>query len=111
MKISYQDYEHICVLTLSGEYTADDVDQFQRIVADRIAGGTRHILLNCEHLEFVDSAGLESWMRLREQVGEHAGQLRLVQPDETVAKILELTRLERAFESHNTLESAVRSVR
>ena len=27
MKISAQDFEHISVLTLSGEYTIDDIDQ------------------------------------------------------------------------------------
>ena len=45
MKLSYQEYEHICVLTLSGEYTADDVDQFRRSVAERAAAGARHVLL------------------------------------------------------------------
>lgn len=111
MKLSYQEYEHICVLTLSGEYTADDVDQFRRSVADRVTAGARHILLDCEHLEFVDSAALESWLRLREEIGERNGQLRLIKPDDNVAKILKLTRLDKSFESHPTIESAVRSVR
>lgn len=111
MKLSYQEYEHICVLTLSGEYTSDDVDQFRRIINERIDTGAKHVLVDCQHLEFVDSAGLESWLRLRERLGEHSGQIRLVNPDENVVKILELTRLDKAFETHPTLESAVRSVR
>lgn len=111
MKLSYHEYEHICVLTLSGEYTAEDVDAFRRAAGDRMEAGARHILLDCEHLEFVDSAGLESWLRLRETLGQGNGQLRLIKPDENVSKILTLTRLHSAFESHPTLESAVRSVR
>ena len=31
MKISYQEYEHVCVLTLSGECTSEDVEHFTRI--------------------------------------------------------------------------------
>lgn len=111
MKLSFQEHEHICVLTLSGEYTADDVDQFRRTVADRLASGTRHMLLDCEHLEFVDSAGLESWLRLREDLSTRSGQLRVIKPDDNVATILRLTRLDKSFEAHPTLESAVRSVR
>jgi anti-anti-sigma factor len=111
MKLSYQDYDSICVLTLSGEYTADDVDQFDRVISERIANGARHMLLDCEHLEFVDSAGLESWLRLRARIGDEGGQLRLVKPDDSVSTILRLTRLEKAFEPHATIESAVRSVR
>jgi len=111
MKLSYQDYDSICVLTLSGEFTADDVDQFERVTAERLANGARHVLLDCEHLEFVDSAGLETWLRLGERVGGGGGQLRLVNPEDSVATILSLTRLNKAFEPHPTIESAVRSVR
>ena len=111
MKLSYQEYEHICVLTLSGDYTHDDVDNFRRVVSDRLDDGARHVLLNCEYLEFVDSAALESWLRLREQLGDKGGQFRLINPDDNVEKILRLTRLEKSFEAHPTIESAVRSVR
>lgn len=111
MKLSYHEYEHICVLTLSGEYTAEDVDSFRRAVGDRMEGGARHILLDCEHLEFIDSAALESWLRLRELLGQGSGQIRLIKPDENVQKILEITRLQKAFETHASLEAAVRSVR
>lgn len=111
MKVSSQDYDHVTVLTLSGDYTADDVEQFRRIVTDRRAAGVRDVLLDCENLEFVDSAGLESWLRLQELLAEHGGQLRLVRPDQTIRTILDLTRLELAFERHGTIEAAVRSLR
>lgn len=111
MKISAQDYEHICVLTVSGDYTSEDVDSFRRVVDDHIAGGARHILLDCEHLEFIDSEALESLLRLRETLAPRNGQICLINPDENVAKILEITRLDRAFPAHSTVETAVRSVR
>ena len=111
MKISAQDFEHISVLTLSGEYTIDDIDQFNRTVTDRVDATARHVVLNCEHLEFVDSAGLESLLRLQQRLGAKGGQLRLVQTDETVSTILRLTRLDLALESHDSLEHAVRSLR
>ena len=111
MKLSHQDYEHISVLTVSGEFSADDVETFNRSVNDRLTSGTKHFVLDCTHMEFIDSAGLESWLRLQERAGNQGGQLRLVSPDETVSKILELTRLDLAFEAHSSLESAVRSLR
>lgn len=111
MKISSQDYEHICVLTLSGDYTSDDVEQFKRIVSERRSAGVRDILLECSALEFVDSLGLESWLRLQELLGQGGGQVRLINPDETVRTILRMTRLNLAFESHPSVESAVKSLR
>lgn len=111
MKVSHQDYEHVSVLTLSGDFTADDVEQFRRVIAERRAAGVRDVLVDCEALEFVDSAGLEAWLRLQEQLGESGGQMRLVRPDEVVSKILQLTRLDLAFEAHPSVEAAVRSLR
>ena len=111
MKVSAQDHGHISVLTISGEFTAEDVDQFQRILAERTEAGAMHILLDCEHLEFVDSAGLEAWLRARDEVSAAGGQFRLISLDENVTKILEITRLAKAIETHNDLETAVRSVR
>lgn len=111
MKLSHQDYAHVSALTLSGEFTSEDADRFQRAVAERFAAGIRDIVLDCEHLEFVDSVGLESWLRLREQAAERRGQVRLVHLDPNVVKILEITRLDRTFQCHETLEDAVRSLR
>lgn len=111
MKISHQDYETVSVLTLSGDYTADDTEQFRRAVHDRRAAGVRHLLIDCENVEFVDSAGLESWLRAQEGLGESGGQFRLIRPDDVLRRILSLTRLDVAFETHASVESAMRSLR
>lgn len=111
MKVSHQNFEHITLLTLSGEFTAEDVELFRRTTAERLSSGARHMVLDFENVDFVDSAGLESLLRLQERLGENAGQLRLIKLDSTLERILELTRLDLAFESHETIEKAVRSLR
>lgn len=111
MKISFQDHGRASVLTMSGEYTHEDTERFSRIVSERIDAGVKDVVLDCEHLEFVDSEGLESWIRLRERLGLHQGQIRLVKPDDNVTKILEITRLDKSFQSHDSVESAMRSLR
>lgn len=111
MKTSHQDFGHVTVVTLSGEFTADDAERFTRDMGDRIAAGVRDLVFDCENLEFIDSAGLEAMLRLRDRAAERMGQVRLVRPDPNVAKILEITRLVRVFQSHENLEAAVRSLR
>jgi anti-anti-sigma factor len=111
MKLSYEDHGNVTVLTISGEFTADQADAFRRAIADRFAAGARDYILNVEHLTLIDSAGLELLMWLLDEVANRGGQVRLVKPDETVHKILELTRLERRFSIYNTLEAAGKSLR
>ncbi|MFG0276127.1 MAG: STAS domain-containing protein [Phycisphaerales bacterium] len=111
MKLSYQEYGPILVLTISGEFTAEDVGVFERAANERLGAGSRHVMIDCEHLEFIDSAGLESWLRVRDEVGQQNGQVRLINPDVSISKILEITRMDKSFEALPSLEAAVRSVR
>lgn len=111
MKLSFQEYGPVVVLTLSGEFTDDDIGLFERCVDERIAAGARHVMFDCEHLEFVDSTGLEALLKVRDEVGRISGQVRLINPDANIVKILELTRLDHTLEALPSLEAAVRSVR
>lgn len=111
MKISAQEHDGYAILTVSGEFTADDVETFNRTHTRANPECARHVILDCQHLEFIDSAGLEACLELQSQLGSSGRQIRLVAVDETVKTILDLTRLSLALESYPNLEKAVRSTR
>jgi anti-sigma B factor antagonist len=111
MKLSYEDHAAITVLTVSGELTSDQADAFRRACEDRFEAGIRDVVMNLEHLALVDSAGLELMLWLIDETSRRHGQLRLVKPDPAVRKVLEITRLERRFSVHESVESAAKSLR
>ncbi len=111
MKFSYEDHGQVTVLTISGELTADEADAFRRSCQERFAAGVKDVVLDLEHLVLIDSSGLEQLLWLMEELADINGQLRLVNPDDTIAKILEITRLDRRFNIHGTIESAAKSLR
>jgi anti-sigma B factor antagonist len=111
MKLSYEDHNTVTVLTVSGEFTADQGDAFRRSCLDRFEAGVRDVVLDIEHMTLIDSTGLELLLWLVEEAADRNGQLRLVKPDDTVQLILEVTRLERRFDIHETIESAAKSLR
>jgi len=111
MKLSYEDHKTVTVLTVSGELTSDQSDSFRRACHDRMASGIKDMVLDLEYLTLIDSAGLELLLWLHEEVNERGGQVRLVNPDDTVRKIFQLTRLEKRFSIHNSIESAAKSLR
>jgi anti-anti-sigma factor len=111
MKLTYDDHQKISVLTLAGELTADQTDLFRRTCQERFAAGVRDVVLDLEHLTTVDSAGLEALLWLKDQVTEISGEMRLVRPDDTFRKVLEITRLDRRFDVYDSIESAARSLR
>ena len=111
MKLSYEDHNTVSVLTLSGELTADQSDSFRRVCQDRLDSGIHDVVIDMEHLSLVDSAGLELLLWLIDELADRNGHLKLVRPEETVRKILELTRLDRRFDVHQSIEAAAKSLR
>ncbi len=111
MKLSYEDHDTITVLTVSGELTVDQADSFRRSIQERLEAGIRHVVLNMQHVTYVDSAGLEALLWAMDEAAARGGHLRLVAPDPTVRTILHVTRLERRFHVHDSIESAAKSLR
>ena len=57
----------------------------------------------------IDSAGLETLLWTRDYCDENNSQLRLAGLDENCSKILEITRLDKEFDSYAELAEAVKS--
>ncbi len=112
MKASVQDYAHVCVLTMSGEFTSEDGQALRRALGERLeAGSVRHVILDCQYLEFIDSFGLESVLALQDELLTLGGSIVLAQPDETLRTILRMTRLDAALGTADSIDDAVRAVR
>ncbi len=111
MKYSYQNFGRVVVFTMSGDFTIDDAEQLQRSVFDRLDGGSKDVVFDCQHLEYVDSAAIEAMLRARERAAQSDGSVRLVKIDDMVRKILEMTRLDGVFQTAESVEDAVRSLR
>jgi anti-anti-sigma factor len=109
MKIETQNYNDVAVVELQGELDGDSVELFQNTITGIIAAHKAGIVLDMSDVGFIDSAGLEQLLSLRDYCSENGCQLRLAGLDETLIKILEVTRLENEFECYAELSEAVKS--
>ena len=112
MAVKCEDYNHVCVMTPTGDFTADEAKIARkaveaRIVRKQLAG----FILDCEKVGFIDSEGLATLLWMKQMVDELLGQLKLVNLDDNCRKILEITRLDHRFECHKDLASALRTMR
>ncbi len=96
-------------MELQGELDSEFTELFQNTINDIIAARKAGIVLDMSDLEFIDSAGLGQLLRVREQCNENDCQLRLAGLNETLMKILEVTRLKNEFECYAELAKAVKS--
>jgi anti-sigma B factor antagonist len=109
MRINTQDYNNITVVELNGEFTSEFVPFFEENIQNILARGQTRIVLDMNNVGFIDSAGLETLLSLRDNCNENGKTLKLAALDETCSKILELTRLDREFDRYDELAQAVRS--
>jgi anti-sigma B factor antagonist len=72
--------------------------------------GYRHILLDLEHVDYLDSAGLGELVRSHVTVRGHGRTLKLVKPSAGVLRLLQMTRLDRVFEIVADQPAALRAL-
>ena len=109
MKIKTQDYNDVTVIELQGELDSDFTELLQGIITDIVEKQKVRIVLDMRAVGFIDSQGLELLLWVRDYCHQNKTQLRLAGLDENCAKILEITRLENAFDRYAELAEAVKS--
>jgi anti-sigma B factor antagonist len=111
MKLTYEDYDRLTVMTVRGDLTAEQTDEFRKAAIDRFAADVRDFVLDVAGMEFVDSKGLEALLWLQDQCADRLGQIRFAVVTETVGKIFEITRLAPRFDCHADVDMAIKSLR
>ena len=110
MKITCQHHGQQAILTLRGELTIDEVDQFRKAMLDHMDDKTNDFVLDMSHVPFIDSQGLESLLWLQDQCLERLGQVRLAACNDDVNTILRITRLNDSLQSHANIPKAIESL-
>jgi anti-anti-sigma factor len=112
MPLKAEEYNQVCVISLDGDLSGEQIQAARKTFEDRI--DQRHIIdfvLDFEKSGFADSEGLELLLWMKRKCEDLFGQFKIVGLDENVKKILEITRLEQRFESHKDLTAALKTMR
>lgn len=84
-------------LTLAGELNRSGTHEFKQWAVAQLEDGVDRVEIDCQALEYVDSAGLGAFIFLRQRVADHGGQLHLTRISGWLRKFLEVTGLLDAF--------------
>lgn len=112
MPTKYEEYNHVCVMTLDADLTGADCQAMRTQVEELIdKKQIVDFVVDFEKSGFIDSDGLETLLWLKRRVEDLFGQVKLAHLDENCRKILEITRLEHRFECHGDLTGALKTMR
>ena len=69
--------------------------------------GKHDILVDCSHLEFLDSTGLGALIGAQKRALEHGGNVRLIVNEGPIQRLLMITGLMQVFAVYNTVQAAL----
>jgi anti-anti-sigma factor len=111
MNIRCEDYDHVSVVSVTGEFNTEACEGFRKQIEERLERKVRFFVIDLHQTTFLDSKGLESLVWVQEQCDERLGTVRLCNPDESCRKILQVTRLDSRFDVFADVAEAVKTMR
>lgn len=96
------------VITLHGEVDLDAAGAVGQAVRQSLDSDVPPVLLvDLTDVTFMDSSGLNALIRANQSTGEAGGAVHLVAPQETVARVLQLTGVDQVMAVHPDLPRAL----
>ena len=112
MPVKSEFYDSVCVLAPDGDLTAAEAEPTRHLVEAAI--DERQVVdfvVDFEKCGFADGEGLELLLWVKRRCEELFGQVKLVNLDENLKKIMEITRLAHRFDATGDLAGALKAMR
>jgi anti-sigma B factor antagonist len=94
----------------TGRLNMVSAPRLREIVAEVVAGGRNHVVVNMAGTEFMDSSGLGALIGCLKVARQAGGDLRIANVQPQVKMVLELTSMERVLTPYESVEAAVADV-
>jgi anti-sigma B factor antagonist len=99
------------VLTVRGEIDVYTAPRLRQTIVDLVEAGANDIVVDMEAVDFLDSTGLGVLVEALKRVRSREGDLALVATQDKILKIFDITGLNKAFQIHGSVASALAAAR
>lgn len=91
---------------LESRFGADKAVGFKEEMTRHLKAGNRRVVLDLSKVDFIDSSGLGAILSVLKMIGKE-GELTICGLTEPVASMFKLTRMDRVFTIHKSVEIAI----
>jgi anti-sigma B factor antagonist len=111
MEITIRELKQVDVVAVSGRVDTNTAPKLDQALKGLIENGRYKLVLDLSGVEYMSSAGLRAMVSCLREVkkGVRMGDLRLANPSERVADVLDLAGLDEVFEIYEDVIGAVGS--
>ena len=109
LEFSEHEREGVTILALKGRITVGEVTPVRDKITELVAAGHNQVVLDLQHVDYIDSTGLGNLVISYTQVKNAGGALKLLHLNKRNVELLALTRLHTVFEVFAEETDAVNS--
>jgi anti-sigma B factor antagonist len=110
LDIQQREREGIAILDLKGRITVGpEATALREKVSELSAAGSRNVVLNMAHVDYVDSTGLGAMVMIATSLRKAGGNVKLVNVNRRNIELLVMTKLATVFEIFTDEQDAVSS--
>jgi anti-sigma B factor antagonist len=109
MEVVEKKQDGICILALSGRLDASSSSEFREKIMQRIEDGTKRLILDCEDLDYISSAGLRVVLEATKEIKRHGGKLMLCSLQDYIKEVFEVAQFDSFLPIGGTLEEAIKT--
>jgi anti-sigma B factor antagonist len=95
------------VVAVGGEIDVYTAPKLREHLIDLVSGGSYHLIIDMEKVDFLDSTGLGVLVGGLKRVRSHEGSLHLVCTQDRILKIFRITGLTKVFPIHSSVDEAL----
>lgn len=110
LKIEKREVGSVTILDMRGRITlGDEIGQLRDAVRNLVSDGKKKIILNLEHVDYIDSSGVGELVGCFTSVKSSGGELKLLNLTQKVRDVLHVTKLYTVFDIKDDEFHAVKS--
>ena len=111
LETGVKDVDGIQVLEVAGEIDVYTAPQFKDAVNNIVASGQKHLIIDMSKITYMDSSGFGTLLSATKRLRPIGGTVNLVGCNRSIERILQITRLNTIFATHDNVNDAIKSTK
>lgn len=108
--IQKENHGNTSVFHLQGKLDGITSPVIQEDISQSLSQGSKNIVLDCEHLDYMSSAGIRVLLQSYHQVGKNSGKIVLSHVSKNIEQTLYVTGFLSYFKIYDNIEEALNSL-
>jgi anti-sigma B factor antagonist len=108
MEVIEKEQDGICILSLSGRLDANSSSEFREKIMQLIEAGTEKVILDCENLDYISSAGLRVVLEATKAIKRHEGKIMLCALQDYIQEVFEVAKFDAFLPIGASVEAALK---